>query len=281
MSFAVGRAPAARYQPQGRERYYQSKQFTGRRTGWMAARSGGGRFTRARSTAGSWSTARPHKPPASLTKNSGELKGMDTSLAITGPVIATTSTNADAFVVNCIEPGNGSFNRIGRKAFMKSLRISGNVVYQGNADPTTGVAGGLILRMVVVWDKQPTGVLPVYSLMFGQTDQGGVETAHVYDQLRYDNTARFSVLRDCYITAKPNEGGSGGTTNVVSEVQRFDEFIELKNRTTVFSGDSDPCTVADISSGGLYVFFRASFASANVQDFSISADSFARLRFTS
>ncbi len=206
---------------------------------------------------------------------------MDTTLTIAGPVISTVTTNADAFTLNLIEPGNGSYNRIGRKAFMKSVRISGLIAYQTNNDPTTNNSQGNMLRMVLVWDKQPSGTLPAYNVMFGRTSQAGVESAQVFDKLRYDNTARFQVLKDCYVKSKKNVSGDTGTVNLGTEVFYVDEFVELKNRTTVFSGDSDPVTIADISSGALYLFFRAQTSVANVQDFSIDPSMHARLRFTS
>ncbi len=220
------------------------------------------------------------RPSAFLTKNSGELKGMDTAMAITGPIIATTSTNADSFTLNLIEPGNGSFNRIGRKAFMKTVRISGVLVYEYNADPTSGNAAGSPVRMVVVWDKQPSGTLPTYDVIFGETSQDGTETANVFDNLRYDNTGRFSVLRDLKMDGNPYIGDGGGTTNLIGTRYFVDEFIDLKNRTTIFSGDSDPVTISDISSGALYVYFRSLLSTAAQQDWSTSS-MHARLRFTS
>jgi len=54
-----------------------------------------------------------------------EIKGMDTELAIAGPVLATTATNGDCFVLNLVQQGAGSWNRVGRKIRMKSLRLKG------------------------------------------------------------------------------------------------------------------------------------------------------------
>ncbi len=272
------------FQPRERRGYYKSTQFTGRhgrKTGWLGPRAAQGRFMTARFRPGSRMLARPSSINRALQKNSGELKGMDTDLTIAGPLLTTTSTNVDILPLNLIEPGNGSFNRIGRKAFMKSLRISGGVTYQGNTDPTTGVSDGVIMRMAVVWDKQPSGVIPVFSAIFGRTSQDGTETTSVLDNLRFDNTARFQVLRDKYLVSEPNAGGNGGTTNIMDYRYYCDEFIDLKNRTTVFSGDSDPVTIADISSGALYVIFRATNGVANVTDWSVANTMSARLRFTS
>ncbi len=218
---------------------------------------------------------------AALTKNSGELKGMDTTLTIAGPIIATTNTNADAQTVNLVEPGNGSYNRIGRKIFCKTLRISGTATYQYNADPTSGSATASALRMVVVWDKQPSGTLPTYDVIFGRTSQDGTESSSVLDNLRYDNTARFQVVRDTKFLINPAAGDGGGTTNIYTARVLIDEFIDLKNRTSVFSGDSDPVTIADISSGACYIFWRSELSVDSVTDWSVSARTVARLRFTS
>lgn len=216
-----------------------------------------------------------------LQKASGELKGMDTDLAL-DPVIATTGTNGSIFCVNQIEAGNGSWNRSGRKAFLKSLRVCGIAQYNSSDAVTTGTLNAGTLRMAVVWDKQPGGSLPVFSDIFGRTSQDGTETVGLFDNLRYDNTGRFQVLRDVYITANPQAwNNAGGTLDTITYNYRFDEFIDLKNRTTIFSGDSDPITIADISSGGLYVVFRSSQDSNDKAEFKITSQSFARLRFTS
>ncbi len=256
--------------PRGRQG--QAVHKWGRTAGWTAPR---GRTTFARAQ------ARRGGARAFLQKNSGELKGMDTDLAIVGPIIATTSTNTDAFAMNLVEPGNGSYNRIGRKIFCKTLRISGVMQYQYNADPTSGSATGVACRMVVVWDKQPSGTLPTFDVMFGRTSQAGLEATTVFDNLRYDNMSRFQVLRNLMLEANPYVGDGGGTTNLIVNSYNIDEFIDLKNRTTVFSGDSDPVTIADISSGGLYVFFRAEASAANVTDWVCNPSMHSRLRFTS
>lgn len=62
-----------------------------------------------------------------------------------------------------------------------------------------------------------------------------------------------------------------------------DEFIDLKSRTSIYSGDSDPVTIADISSGALYLYARAVYSTAaNPTDkWAIESPDFVcRLRFT-
>lgn len=214
-----------------------------------------------------------------LRKNSGEKKGVDSSLAYS-PVIATTSTSAGIFVPNCVAPGNGSYNRIGRKAFLKSLRIKGTAAFLWDTSSTGNVTDS-VLRMMVVWDKQPCGALPNFDDIFGVTDQTGAETSTYSDPPRYDNMSRFQVLMDKSIACHPALNGlDSGTGNTLTWRFLIDEFVKLNNRTTVYGGQSSPCTIADIANGGLYVIFRSSDVSAGVYQWSIEDDTIARLRYT-
>lgn len=210
-----------------------------------------------------------------LRKNSGEKKGMDTSLALT-PVLATTNTNGSAFTLNLVEPGNGSYNRVGRKIFNKSVRLTGLAELEIDVNASSNTYEDN-LRMVVVWDKQPSGSLPVFSDIFGNTAQDGTETSSVYSAPSYDNMGRFQVLRDKII---PLRHGAGSTAASGFYMRcHFDEYIKLGNRTTVYSGQSSPCTIADISSGALYVFFRAERYEATFHVVAV-VDAWARLRYT-
>lgn len=210
-----------------------------------------------------------------------ELKGVDTILTIAGPVINTTNTNADAFTLNLVAPGTASYNRVGRKIFMKNLRLRGIAAYEYASRATTGNLAAVPLRMVVVYDQQPSGVLPAFGDIFGTTLQDGTEGSTMIAPVRYDNTQRFRVLCDHLIEpiveATPTVTG---TTMLVTNQYVFDKFIPLRGLETVFSGQSSPCTIADLSTGGLYVFFRANSSTANEIDWSIAATSFARLRYT-
>lgn len=207
-----------------------------------------------------------------------EIKGLDTDLDVT-PVLDTTNTNGSIFPVNLIAPGNGSFNRIGRKAILKSLRLRGVAYHTWLQAATTGNQLGNTLRGIVVWDKQPSGVLPTFDTIFGRTVQDGTESTEIYDVLKYDNTNRFQVLRDFVIDMPVTiDNQAGGNTDSTSNVYKFDYYIDLANRTTIYSGQSSTQTIADISSGALYVIWRAEFNSAST--FVTLAKTFGRLRYT-
>lgn len=210
----------------------------------------------------------------------GELKGVDTILTVAGPVIATTGTNGDVFTLNLVAPGTASYNRVGRKIAMKNLRIRFLANYKYAPIATTLSIQGALMRCVLVYDRQPSGAVPTFETIFGTTLQDGTEAATVLSPVRYDNTARFIVLSDNILNGSVDPGQSaGGTENEVAVSYHFDKFIPLKGLETVYSGQSSPCTIADISSGGLYLYFRATSSTDEFIDWSVSSTSFARLRF--
>ena len=103
-------------------------------------------------------------------------KGLDTDISLS-PAIDTTNTNASSFVLNLVQQGNGSWNRVGRKIIPKSLRIKGFVNILSTPTFATGVATPTFLRMVVVYDKQPSGgAIPTFDTIFGITAQDGTES---------------------------------------------------------------------------------------------------------
>lgn len=212
--------------------------------------------------------------------NRKELKGMDTILT-QGAIIATTNTNANALVLNLVQQGAGSWNRIGKKIFMKSVRIKGcaqcvlgNVAVTGNQ-----LVGPL--RMVVVYDSQPNGgPLPTFDTIFGITGQAGAETSTIFAPVRYDATDRFKVIKDCTLEVNALNWINAGGTEDNSEVQvMFDEYIDLKNRETLFSGQTAPMTIADVATGALYIYWRTPFSTTG-SGWSITDQSFSRLRYT-
>jgi len=245
-----------------------------------AARMVGGRVLSYRPSAplaGSY-RSRVSRAAVAAARAGMEVKGVDVALTQAAPIIITTTTNANATLLNAIAPGSGSFNRIGRKAHLKSLRLKGACVL-ASTPSAAGVVTGNMLRMVVVWDQQPSsGTIPTWDVIFGLTDQAGTESSTVLAPLRYDNMDRFTVLRDSMVEFETQPAGVV-STGTVTQYKHFDEFIPLKGREVVYSGQSATCTLADISTGGLYIYFRAQVNDAT-SALSIDADSFARLRYT-
>lgn len=210
----------------------------------------------------------------------GEVKGMDTDVSLS-PAIATTNTNGSCFVLNLIQQGAGSFQRVGRKTYPRSLRVKGNVQFLVTPTVATGVSSDNFMRMVVVWDQQPPGAagIPTFDTIFGITAQDGTETCpDVTCPPRYDNMDRFRVLLDRTYAPPQTWVLSLGTGPAHTHTIPIDEFIKLPaGLETVFSGASVPMTISDISTGAIYVYFRGLTNSAVT---ATAMDGIVRYRYT-
>ncbi len=214
-------------------------------------------------------------PRVVLVQSRGELKGMDTQLYLAaGSVLSTTTNSNGVLPVNLVQQGTLSSSRIGRKIKIKSLRLTIPWELHANIVSGTGIISDNILRVTVIWDKQPSGALPNYSEMFGRKEQDGSESSQVLDNLNYDNTDRFQVLSDTKI---PSRIGTDGGNGMVC-IGLHERYIKV-GRETVFSSASTPMTISDISSGGLYVIFRALYNTADNR-YVIPTEAIARLRYT-
>ena len=91
-----------------------------------------------------------------------------------------------------------------------------------------------------------------------------------------DNMDRFTVIKDIYVTAPCNPVTSTGSGPATTSVVCLDEYVKLKDLESVYSGQSNPMTVADISTGALYLVMRSQYATGNS---SVTVDGIARLRY--
>jgi len=206
-----------------------------------------------------------------------ETKGMDTDISI-NPIVATTNTNECCFVLNLIRPGTGSWNRIGRKVHLKSIRIVGTFSFF--TQPTAaGVIFQSLARYTIVWDKQPSGAaIPAFDDVFGITDQAGTESCpDVTCPPTYDNMDRFRILLDDTIKQLDimvTSAGAGPNTTVQFPIDRY---LKLPKLECVYSGQAEPQTIADISTGALYIYFRTK---TNIANYATNQfDGIARLRY--
>lgn len=208
----------------------------------------------------------------------GEKKGMDTDIS-TGAVVDTTNTNANIYVTNLVQQGAGSWNRVGRKIHSTSLRIKGFTRFTMVPTVATGITILPSLRMVVVWDKQPSGAaIPAFDNIFGITAQDGTESCpDITCPPRYDNMDRYQILRDCFWNPPAMAIAATGTGPSNTIAMEVDEYIALPRLESVYSGQSTPMTIADISTGALYVCIRQTAQGGGTS--SAQFDGIARLRY--
>lgn len=188
--------------------------------------------------------------PKHATLRPRELKGLDTDLSAIGTVQSSTTGNDDIVVVNLIQQGTGSFNRVGRKVFPQSIRLTAffRLIQATNTNTST------YLKWALVLDRQSSGAaLPNYDAIFAGTAQDGTETSTLFVPIRFDNTDRFRVIKE----GKYGLGqGAAFTTGLGGDQVAIDEYINLKGIETVYNATASPMTIAEISSGALYFVAR-------------------------
>jgi len=206
------------------------------------------------------------------------IKGVDADLSQS--IIATTSTNGSIDVLNLIQPGSGSWNRIGRKTVLKSVRIKGNLLWVNTPTFATGAGQKItIVRGILVWDNQPTGTIPTFDTIFGSTLQDGTEqVTTIFDPVKYDGMERFRVIREWTWEEPPVTTPAYGTGPNIQAALCIDEYVKMPGGGLVsnYSGQSAPQTIADIASGALYMIWRTSTSDAGG---SVTYDGMARVRY--
>jgi len=226
----------------------------------------------------------PVRRPTAYANRSGkklaDMKCIDINMT-TGAsnIVATTSTNDLITPVNLIQLGSGSWNRIGRtiKCHKLSWRLFGrySLAYSALAPERRG-----LLRVTMVWDKSPNGAtIPKFSDIFGRTTQTGSETVQLLDMLRYDNMDRFTILSDQIVAADPANFALNVAGSVSTESVLVQGAITLVGKTSSYSDSNSPMTIADISTGALYVILRAT-ENTPEGHWELTDPSYAKLHYT-
>lgn len=209
-----------------------------------------------------------------------EVKVLDTITSVQ-PIVSTVNTNDCSFVLNLIQQGTGSQNRVGRKASMLRIRVRGLLYFLSETDGAFGSLATNVVRMAVVWDKQPSGAgIPAFDEIFGLTEQDGTESSTFLAPLRVDNMSRFTLVMDkTYDFKDLMWNGSGGSNPEQQYLLSYDEEVALEDCDTTFSGEATPMTITSISSGALYLIFRARYNTAGSSTTLVDNRCFARLLF--
>ena len=86
----------------------------------------------------------------------------------TDTVLSSTNTNGGIYLLNGIQEGVGSWNRIGRYMWNKSIELDLTLRYTSSYGALdTAITSGEWVRAVLVWDKQPNnGAIPTFDTIF-------------------------------------------------------------------------------------------------------------------
>jgi len=178
------------------------------------------------------------------------------------PVSTPFSTTLGLALTNATNIGSNINNRLGRKIRMRSLHVHGIIQhYQAGAIP-----GDDFIHLMVVYDKQPNGAVPVASDLFQSVDIGGPSTTTAWAFMNPSNFERFRVLRHYkakmeYTAATPEV--SHETTDYKKDVT-IDWHINLRGLETQYNAGTAG-NVQDQVSGSLLLVTYGVQTAANSQ----------------
>lgn len=176
-----------------------------------------------------------------------ELKWVDvlnSSVTIAG--LSSTSLS----IINIINTGSSTFNRIGNKVNMRSLEYHIQIYPLG----TTSV-NMTDLRFLVVYDRQTNGAAPTFADVIQNLDLGGGTSSNSWDFPNGNNKDRFLILKD---QRKESVSLTWNTNVFVAQYfagageydMAFHGKINLTGLETVYSASTG--AVGDIRTGGLF-----------------------------
>lgn len=168
------------------------------------------------------------------------------------PLSNDWTTPGATFLLNGLVPGSLATQRIGRKVNMKSLYIRATVQLA-----TTSVRGGNI-RMIVFYDKQANGTAPAVTDLL-------VEDSF-YSPNNLSNRDRFVVLADQVFDPIGTQ----------ADYQKSCVVYKKINLETMFNAGTAG-TIADITSGSIYIMFAQSGTIATGNP---TASWYSRIRYT-
>lgn len=208
-------------------------------------------------------------PPAAFFPMGNEIKAID--IAPADYPFRTAATNS-TILLNGVQTGAAFYNRVGSRIELRSLHIRGFVNYKATSVAQTA-------RLLIIYDRQPVGALPVISDILQSRDQTGTATTASASEINLDNRDRFAIVRDMQLFIPPCTYAAGVLTNGPNfpsdEDQQWDinTFIRLKEMGTHFKSSTNPTAIADIATGALYACFVSS------QDNTVQASVGFRLRY--
>lgn len=155
-------------------------------------------------------------------------------------------------LLNPIQEGSGFYQRIGLKTIGKSLRVTGNMARTGLTPASTNDYA----RVMILYDREPQATLPVLSDILSDTDAAGNATSNARSGINLRNSDRFLMLRDKrfdFVTPAAITSTSDSLIDRPQPNLNFDEYIKLLDVDMHFNGTASPITVANISTGALYL----------------------------
>lgn len=164
------------------------------------------------------------------------------------------NTTGSFTLLNAPVPGTGYNNRIGRKIAVRSVYIRGYIAVEAAlTSGSTLLLNAQSCRMILFIDWQPNGAAPAVTDL--------LVSANVADQINPNNRDRFKILADKVYKFDPYIVSTTATQSCAStnnQIYNIKKYKRMRLETIYNAGTAG--TVADITTGALYLFFLGSNA---------------------
>ena len=180
----------------------------------------------------------------------GELKTVDVNYG----QITLNATQSSVTTLNGVALGNYFYNRIGNK--VTPVSIDSDILVSNNS---TNAAGWAIVRVALIWDKQPTGAVPAYADIFQDVNSAGTAVSTGFSGRNLQTSDRFTTISHTDLVVPPLNAANGS-----GNVRRFKYYKKLSGFQQQFKGDA--ATIASISTGALYLVLYAPTDATNTVD---------------
>ena len=152
-------------------------------------------------------------------------------------------------LINGLEQGADVRQHLGRRSCIKGLHIRGFI-----QNVNASVAGvEQMLRLLVVYDRQPNGATPPIGEILQNTNVVGYTNMSF---MNINNTKRFLVLGSKKWFQARNFGVNQPPFGILETTERMLEmtipYRKIKNLVTEYTGGST-ATVADITTGAIFL----------------------------
>lgn len=209
-------------------------------------------------------------PIPSLMPSGSEIKWVDIT-SESYSFAATAGDSTSIILLNQIEQGVNTCNRIGNRVELKSLHINGHI--DQNILTITGGQTPDFLRWAIVYDRAPEtrgGTLPLYEEIFGEKTANGDTSCDVFSGVNLDNKDRFVILRNKTCQGPGNFLSASPAISLGEPIQGevgcknsffvINEHIKLDGLLAQYNGTGDTITVANITTGALYFMTQGIFS---------------------
>lgn len=165
-------------------------------------------------------------------------------------VMDQTGTIEYVFPVQSYDSTGPTDGRIGDEVNPTSVNIHGNVKFD-----SLNVQGGVVCRMILLWDKTPGGALPTLFAPSQAILDNSVITETTLMPYQYDMKDRFKILWDYKFTINPmfaatTTPASGVVTEVNANVFTFSKKVKL-GRTVKYNSNNTGPSISSVAANSL------------------------------